>query len=379
MPAQVVTRTDIDNGNLKFTPVAGETGQSVHQLLLQGERRRDADSTLAYTMGVNVTADTTPPVIQSARMNGTTMVLTYNELLDESSVPGHDAYFMTVQDSFLVLPPTAQTVDGRTVRLMFANPVPSGKTAAIEYEYTDTGDDPTSLPVQDLAGNDAAVLDNYAVVVTDASGAPTILGTAQVGATLTASSEGITDLSGKPADAGDYTYQWIRENSDGSNPVGIPRATSSSYRLVTADLGKKIRVRMSFTDNEGYAEGPLTSAASDRGGADVRGHRDHRRVPARLPASSFRRDLQPDPRGSGGGTRERADRERGAVAERQLYRQKPAQDPHGDLRRGRGHGHADDSGGKSRRRRESGRDGDREGRAGNGLRDRHAGRGGRRP
>ena len=45
-----------------------------------------------------------------------------------------------------------------------------------------------------------------------------------------------------------------------SNPADIPNATSSTYTLVTADLGKKIRVQVNFTDDDNHDE-ELTSAA----------------------------------------------------------------------------------------------------------------------
>ena len=101
-----------------------------------------------------------------------------------------------------------------------------------------------------------------------ATGAPTITGTAAVGETLTAATAGISDADGTTkAEAGDtgyaYTYQWIRVDSDGSsNATDIPGATATStYVLVSADEGKKIKVEVAFADDADNDEGPLTSAA----------------------------------------------------------------------------------------------------------------------
>ena len=91
-----------------------------------------------------------------------------------------------------------------------------------------------------------------------ATGAPTITGTAQVGQTLTASTSGIVDSDG--LDNVSYSYQWIR--NDGSADSDIAGATGSTYELVDADLGKAIKVRVSFQDDEGNQES-LTSAATD--------------------------------------------------------------------------------------------------------------------
>ena len=44
-----------------------------------------------------------------------------------------------------------------------------------------------------------------------------------------------------------FTYQWIRV--DGSNEMDISAATSKTYTLVAADVGKKLKVKVGFTDN----------------------------------------------------------------------------------------------------------------------------------
>ena len=91
---------------------------------------------------------------------------------------------------------------------------------------------------------------------TPATGVPVVMGRAQVGATLTASTASIQDADG----LGTFSYQWSREDEDGSNPEEISGATSATYELVAADNEKRVRVKVSFTDGEGYAE-ELTSAA----------------------------------------------------------------------------------------------------------------------
>ena len=90
-----------------------------------------------------------------------------------------------------------------------------------------------------------------------ATGAPTITGTAQVGETLTAATSGIMDSDGLATPG--YTYQWIRV--DGGTEADISGATSSTYTLVAADLGKTIKVKVNFTDDASNAE-TLTSAAT---------------------------------------------------------------------------------------------------------------------
>ena len=99
-------------------------------------------------------------------------------------------------------------------------------------------------------------------------GAPTITGTAQVGQTLTAVTTGITDADGLTSPT--YTYQWIRV--DGVTEADIAGENSSTYTLDDADLGKTIKVKVSFDDDASNTE-TLTSAATVTVTAAVHQHR----------------------------------------------------------------------------------------------------------
>ena len=85
-----------------------------------------------------------------------------------------------------------------------------------------------------------------------ATGGPSITGTALVGETLTANTTGISDSDGLTNAS--FTYQWLADDAD------ISGATGASYTLVAADVGKAIKVTVSFTDDAGNAES-LTSDA----------------------------------------------------------------------------------------------------------------------
>ena len=93
------------------------------------------------------------------------------------------------------------------------------------------------------------------------TGAPTITGTAEVGETLTAVTTGIADADGLTSPT--YTYQWIRVNGTEADIAG---ENSSTYTLGAADLGKTLKVRVSFDDDLGHTE-TLTSAATATVGA----------------------------------------------------------------------------------------------------------------
>ena len=90
------------------------------------------------------------------------------------------------------------------------------------------------------------------------TGSPMIDGTAEVGETLTANTSSIADSNGLTDPS--YTYQWVRV--DGMD-VDISGAISSTYTLVAADLGKTIKVRVIFTDDDSYSK-TLTSLATTK-------------------------------------------------------------------------------------------------------------------
>ena len=141
-------------------------------------------------------------------------------------------------------------------------------TASTDTAYAHVGLDPATTrhyrvsAINAVGTSDASDSDDTTTASTNtaATGAPTITGTAQVGQTLTAVTTGITDADGLTSPT--YTYQWIRVDADGmSNPADIADATDATYTLVDADLGKTLKVRVSFDDDGGNTE-TLTSAAT---------------------------------------------------------------------------------------------------------------------
>ena len=101
----------------------------------------------------------------------------------------------------------------------------------------------------------------YVTAVNDAAtGEPAISGRARVGSELTAAKGTIADVDGLTSVS--YSYQWIRV--DGTEETDITGAMSSAYTLVAADQGKKVKVRLGFTDDAGTGEA-RTSAAYPAG------------------------------------------------------------------------------------------------------------------
>ena len=103
--------------------------------------------------------DDIAPVFSSALANGATLTLAYSEALDESSVPGNDAFTVTGGNQTRTV--TGVVVSGSAVELTLDPAVEYGETG-LRVSYTvPTG--PGATPIQDLAGNEADGLSNRQV------------------------------------------------------------------------------------------------------------------------------------------------------------------------------------------------------------------------
>ena len=101
-----------------------------------------------------------------------------------------------------------------------------------------------------------------------ATGDLSITGEAFIDRTMTADTSAIMDADGLQNVS--YSYQWLRVDEDGtSNQTPITNATRSTYTLTSSDSGKKVKVRVSFTDDNSIAEErtseafPATGTVSD--------------------------------------------------------------------------------------------------------------------
>ena len=122
--------------------------------------------------------------------------------------------------------------------------------ASFSFKVSDGTDESASaytMTIDVTAVNDAA------------TGEPAISGTARVGSELTAAKGTIADVEGLTSVS--YSYQWIRV--DGTEETDITGATSSTYTLVAADQGKKVKVRLGFTDDGGTGEARTSAVYPD--------------------------------------------------------------------------------------------------------------------
>jgi PKD repeat protein len=146
---------------------------------------------------------------------------------------------------------------------LWADDPPSGTSTSLgtgqtlAYAFPTAGTKYVTLTVTDALGRSASAEHN--VTVTTAaptnSSLPTIIGPAQQAQTLTASNGSWT---GSPTS---YGYQWEDCNSSGNSCTNISSATSSSYELVSGDVGHTIRVAVTATNPGGSASASSAQTA----------------------------------------------------------------------------------------------------------------------
>lgn len=102
----------------------------------------------------NLEPDTTAPTFNGAMVNGSTLVMVYNEVLDGTHPPLLDAFTVMVGAATRAV--SNVTVSGSNVTLTLASAVLQGEDVTISYSDPTTGND--SSAIQDAAGNDAASL-----------------------------------------------------------------------------------------------------------------------------------------------------------------------------------------------------------------------------
>ena len=142
---------------------------------------------------------------------------------------------------------TATDIPGATTSTYTPVPAEEGRTIRVRVTFTDDSDYEETLTSE---ATGAIGPPNV-----PATGGPVIVGTAQVGETLTADLSGITDADGLVNAA--FSFQWVRSHY-GSNFSDIPGATNSTHILEKGDLRKTMSVRVSFSDDRGNRE-TLTS------------------------------------------------------------------------------------------------------------------------
>ena len=205
---------------------------------------RDNPETLTSAATSVVTAKPNTPATGAPTIDGTAQV---DETLtaDTSDIADDDG----LTDPTLTYQWVAGGADisGATGSTYTLTASEQGQTIQVRVTFTDDRDNAETLT--SVATEAVAAAPNR-----EATGAPTISGTAQVDQTLTANTAAISDEDGLYDVS--YSYQWMAGGSD------IDGATGSTYTLTASEQGQTIQVRVTFTDDRDNAE-TLTSVATE--------------------------------------------------------------------------------------------------------------------
>ena len=278
---QVVPRIDIDDGHLTFTPAAGASGDSYASFTFRVSDGRDV-SVDAYTMTIDVTpAPVACPapdfegrrkfwegaltVHAGGTFNGFTSQGGTGALTPATFTIGRNVYTV----SFVSTRGGSGSSRGNLLFSLTGGMLTTAEVAALRLHVCAEGFDFSDAPRGILGGHEWEADLDWSMETTRtlylslpannaATGEPAITGTAQAGQELTADTSPIMDTDGLPSS---FTYKWFRVDSDGtSNEAEISAATAATYTLTAADAGKKIKVKVSFTDDLNGEE-ERTSAA----------------------------------------------------------------------------------------------------------------------
>ena len=285
MADDVVTKAQIDGDMLTFTPARDAHGDPYTTFTFTVNDGTD-DSASAYTMTIDVT-DAPPPVCAAPSFGDRREIwsgtVTVEEFSFMGSVTGYG--FDGVLPAGTLLPSQSffigsnnYVIDAITVSLSGSlhfsldgfSFLTATETAALrlhvcdgDYDFSTANNSQQNTTTWSTTLDWSPPVESRTVYLSlpannPATGEPAITGTAQAGQELTADASPIMDADGLPSS---FTYQWVRVDADGmSNPADITDATAATYTLTAADAGKKIKVKVSFTD-ELSGEEERTSAA----------------------------------------------------------------------------------------------------------------------
>lgn len=178
-------------------------------------------------------SDKTAPALSSAAIEGANILLTYNEDLDETSVPYASNFYVTVND--VPRQVNGVTVSGKQVRLILQSGVTVGQTVKLSYTIGDR-------PLRDKSGNNAAALNGQAVSNTTDTTLPKPVSGVVSGSTLTLTFN--KSLSSSPAPAASQFTVYVGGYARGVSSVTVS-GTNVTLALGTA-IGNGEAVSVSY-------------------------------------------------------------------------------------------------------------------------------------
>ncbi|WP_265707123.1 SwmB domain-containing protein [Verminephrobacter aporrectodeae] len=278
-----------------FTPTANVNAQANTIRVNLSGVTNNADSAGTSTAAsanytVDTRTDTTPPVIDTATVNGNQLVLTYAEVntLNAAALTGNAGYAVSsTTDTAITVSSAVVNAAAKTVTLTLSRAVTQTETVKVSYTKPASG-----AGVQDAAGNDAANFSDRTVTNNTDNTAPQLITTSNVATgnehqlptvsgggsnlvlTFRDTSNLNEDAARKPA-AGDFTVSVdgasrtvnsVTVNATGkiillalATPVAAGQHVTVAYQDSTPDDGKGIQ----DTANNRLASFPTTEAVNN--------------------------------------------------------------------------------------------------------------------
>ena len=170
----------------------------------------DDGTTHTVNIAINQPADTTPPTLSTATVNGNTLVLTYNEALDAASVPAGGDFTIRGVSSVTV---NTVAISGMAVTLTLSQAVTSTDVVTVGYTA------PTTNRLQDVAGNAAANLTTQPVTNNTPALTPPSPPTAVMTSSDVAGALTVSWTAPSPVPAGGYHVQYRRGDAGAWQPM----------------------------------------------------------------------------------------------------------------------------------------------------------------
>ena len=191
------------------------------------------------------TPATGTPGIDGSPLPGQTLTANTSGIQDEDGMTGAVFAYQWLADDAPAANATASTYAVAAADV--------GKALKVRVTFIDDAGNAESLTSYAALASQSQIFLDEDVSNAPATGAPGMDGSPLPGQTLTANTSGIQDEEGMTGAV--FAYQWLADDAPAAN------ATASTYAVAAADVGKALKVRVTFTDYAGNSES-LTSAAT---------------------------------------------------------------------------------------------------------------------
>ena len=249
-PADVSEATATETSHT-ITGLTDGTDYSVRVLAIN-----DVGESLPSENGSGTPRETVPPELSAGSVDGTTLILTFNEALDEDSEPPATVFTLTVSGNVRAV--ESVDVSGSAVTLTLASAVTSQDTVTVSYVIPV---DESAARLQDAAGNAAASFTNRSVTndtapvapaETRAPDAPNAPDVSPHDSTSLAVSWTVPASDGGSAITG-YKVQWkeAADSWDTSEDVSEAAATGTSHTITGLTGGTEYSVRVLAVNDVG--------------------------------------------------------------------------------------------------------------------------------